>query len=113
MSAPTPPPAQLFAVRNLHGGPWDWSRDMRGQEGWKEHAAFMNALVDEGWIILGGPVEGDREALLIFAAPSREAVLERLAQDPWRASGLLSVKSIERWTIVLSPPAIDVILGTA
>ena len=86
---------------------------MREQEGWKEHAAFMNALVDEGLIILGGPVEGDRETLLIFAAPSREAVLERLAQDPWAHNGMLSVKSIERWTIVLSPPAIDVILGTA
>jgi hypothetical protein len=50
----------MFAVRLKRGGPWDWSRDLREQDGWDEHARFMDALVDEGFIVLGGPLGGER-----------------------------------------------------
>jgi uncharacterized protein YciI len=91
----------LYAVRRGRGGPWDWSRDMREQEGWDEHARFMDALVDDGFVLLGGPLEGDREALLIVNAPSAEVVRERLAADNWSGSGMLSTVAVERWTILL------------
>lgn len=44
-----------FAVRLVHGPGWDASRPIREQHGWDEHAAFMDGLVDGGFIILGGP----------------------------------------------------------
>lgn len=91
----------LYAVRRARGGPWDWSRDMRQQDGWAEHARFMDALVEDGFIVLGGPLEGDREALLVVNAPSEEAVRERLAADNWTANGMLTTVAIERWTILL------------
>jgi uncharacterized protein YciI len=92
---------ELFVVRLERGGPWDWSRDLREQEGWDEHARFMDDLVDSGFILLGGPVEGDRETLHIVNAPSEEAIRERLAEDPWASNGMLRPASIERWTILL------------
>lgn len=61
----------------------------------------MDALVDEGFILLGGPLEGDRETLMIVDAPSEEAVRKRLAADNWSANGMLSTVSVERWTILL------------
>lgn len=91
----------LYAVRRARGGPWDWSRDMREQDGWDEHARFMDALVDAGFVLLGGPLEGDREVLLIVSAPSEEAVQERLAADNWTVNGMLSTVAVERWTILL------------
>jgi hypothetical protein len=42
-----------FAVRLVHGPGWDPSRQIREQDGWDEHAAFMDGLVDDGLIILG------------------------------------------------------------
>ena len=56
---------ELFVLRLERGGPWDWSCDMREQDGWDEHAKFMDDLVDEGFILLGGPLEGDRETMHI------------------------------------------------
>ena len=44
-----------FAVRLVHGPNWDPGRPIREQDGWQEHAAFMDGLVDDGFIILGGP----------------------------------------------------------
>jgi uncharacterized protein YciI len=91
----------LFAVRLQRGGPWDWSRDLRQQDGWDEHAAFMDELVRQGVILLGGPLDGDREILHVIRAGSEGEVRERLAQDNWAVNGMLTIASIEAWTILL------------
>ena len=91
----------FYVVRLQRGGPWDWSRDMREQAGWEEHAHFMDELVDAGFLVLGGPLEGGRETLHIIKAESEDAIRERLAQDPWAVTGMLAIASIERWTILL------------
>jgi uncharacterized protein YciI len=91
----------MFAVRLERGGPYDFSRDLRQQDGFDEHARFMDALVDEGFIVLGGPVAGERDTLHAIEAPSEDAIRERFAEDSWIQKGMLSVKSIEPWTILL------------
>jgi uncharacterized protein YciI len=101
--ATVPEGQELFLVRVERGGPWDWSKDMREQELWPEHARFMNGLVDDGLILLGGPVEGGRDAFHVVAARSEEALRGRFAEDPWAKNGMLTVTSVERWTILLSP----------
>jgi uncharacterized protein YciI len=91
----------FFAVRLERGGPWDWSRGLREQDGWDEHAHFMDSLVGEGFIVLGGPLAGDREILHAVSAASEDAVRARLAQDNWHQNGMLRIKSIEPWTVLL------------
>jgi len=45
---------------------------MREQEKWAEHAAFMDALADDGFVILGGPLGDGTEVLLIVDADPRK-----------------------------------------
>ncbi len=92
---------ELYAVRERRGGPWNWALGLREQAGFDDHARFMDGLVDAGFVLLGGPLEGDREVLLIVSAPSEEAIRQRFAPDPWLQDGTLSIVSIERWTILL------------
>ena len=61
----------------------------------------MDSLVDDGFIVLGGPLAGDREILHAVCARSEEMVRERLAQDNWHQNGMLTIKSLEPWTILL------------
>ena len=91
----------FFAVRLERGGPWDFSRDLRQQDGWEEHAGIMDRLVEEGFIILGGPLGDEREVLHAISAPSEEVVRARLAEDNWHQNGMLTIKSIESWTVLL------------
>jgi uncharacterized protein len=77
---------------------------MREQNRWDEHAAFMDALVDDGFVVLGGPVRDGAEFLLIVDAESEQAVEARLADDPWTPMGLLRIARIERWEILLGAP---------
>ncbi len=61
----------------------------------------MDALVDDGFVVLGGPLGGEREILHAISAPSEDTVRERLAEDNWHRNGMLRVTSIEPWTILL------------
>ncbi len=77
---------------------------MRRQREWDAHAQLMDALVDEGFILAGGPLGGEDDAprvLHIVSASDRAAVAAKLAKDPWTAMGLLETASIEPWTVLL------------
>jgi len=94
--------ADYYLVRLARGRAWDHSRRRREQAGWAAHAAFMDSLVAEGVVILGGPVgEGDGEdSLLVVNLENEELVRGCLAEDPW-VDDLLVVKSIEAWSVWL------------
>ena len=90
-----------FVVVLTQSGPErDPLQPMEGQSGWTAHAAFMDALVDDGFVLLGGPFAGQRRTLHIVRADSEQAIRSRLALDPWSDSHL-EVASIEEWTIRL------------
>jgi uncharacterized protein YciI len=94
--------ADYYLVTRAKGPAWDHLRRRREQAGWDEHAAFMDALVDDGFVVLGGPVgEGDGEhTLQVVDAESEAAVRSRLAEDPW-GEDMLMTKSIEPWSVWL------------
>jgi uncharacterized protein len=92
----------FFVVRETCGPAWDCSRPRREQDGWDEHAAFMDALLEDGFVFLGGPT-GDPDSgdpLLVVEAEDEAAVRSRLADDPWMDT-VLTVRSVEPWTVFL------------
>jgi uncharacterized protein YciI len=93
-----------FAVTQEHGPAWNGSRSMREQEQWAAHATFMNALVDDGFVVLGGPLGDGSRVLLIVSADSEQAIHKQLAGDPWISTGLLTIATIEPWKILLGEP---------
>lgn len=90
-----------FLVTEHRDGPaWNPSLPLREQSGFAEHAAFMDALVTEGVVVLGGPLAGEYRVMLVVNAESEEAVRDRFQHDPWVGSHL-TIAGIERWTILL------------
>ena len=90
-----------FAVRLIHGPGWDASRQIREQDAWDEHAAFMDGLVSGGFIILGGPVGDGHETLHVVEAADEDEIRARLARDPWATAGMLRIGVIETWALWL------------
>lgn len=86
-----------FAVTLIHGDAWDDSVGVRQQAGWDEHAAFMDGLVSDGFILLGGPIGDGQQTHHVVEARDECDVRERLAEDPWATADLLRVGSIEPW----------------
>ena len=91
----------MFLVVLRRSGPeWDPARPLEEQSGWLAHASFMDGLVDDGFIILGGPLADEVRNAHVVEAESEEVVRARLARDPWSETHLL-VESIDPWTIRL------------
>jgi uncharacterized protein YciI len=91
----------VFLVVLCRSGPqWDPLRPAEEQSDWSAHAAFMDELVDAGFVVLGGPLADAHRVVLIVEAESDDAVRATLARDPWSETHL-RVDSIDRWTIRL------------
>ncbi len=91
----------MFLVILRRSGPdYDHSKSLEQQSGWLEHAAFMDGLVDDGFIVLGGVLGDEVRTAHAVEAASESEVRETLARDPWSGSHLV-VDSIDPWTIRL------------
>jgi hypothetical protein len=95
-----------FVVLRRIGPQWDPARPMEEQSGWDEHAAYMDSLVQDGFVVLGGPLADEVRVVLAIEAASENEVRATLADDPWSGSHLV-VDTVESWTIRLDgrPPA--------
>jgi hypothetical protein len=60
----------------------------------------MDALVDRGFVVLGGPLADEERVVLAVEAASEDAVRATLARDPWHETHLV-VESVDGWTIRL------------
>lgn len=90
-----------FALTLVRGPNWDSARSIREQLRWNQHAAFMDRLVTDGLIILGGPVGDGKQTLHAIEAADIREITDRMAKDPWAAMGLLRIGSIEPWSLWL------------
>jgi uncharacterized protein YciI len=90
----------LFLVRQARGPAWDPNRRRREQDGWEEHAAFIDLLSDRERVLLAGPVgdiDGTHVMLVVRAATAAEArgLFDR---DPWMGT-VLQIERVEPWTV--------------
>ncbi len=91
----------MFLVELHRSGPrWDPSLPLEQQSEWSSHATFMDALVDEGFIVLGGPLDDEFRIIHAIEAKSADAVRATLARDPWSETHL-ELESVTPWTIRL------------
>jgi len=61
----------------------------------------MDGLVDDGFLIVGGPVGAGDRTLHLIEAEDEPQIRARLSEDPWAGTDLLAVGSIEPWALWL------------
>jgi len=90
----------MFHVVLRQSGPeFDPALPLEEQSDIAEHAAYMNELVRDGHIVLGGILPNLRTAHAM-EAESEQEVRELWSRDPWYGSHLI-LESIEPWDIRL------------
>lgn len=102
------PTSHTWLVVSPAGPQRDLTVGARQQARWDEHAEFIDALVDEGNVLLGGPLEDEGGAVLVMRAVDAATIRDRLAADPWYVNGILDLVDIKRWDIFIDrwhPPA--------
>jgi uncharacterized protein YciI len=79
----------------------DPSKGTRQQPLWDEHAAFIDQLVADGFVLMGGPLVDEGGAMLIVNADDENEVRQKLKSDPWMEHGVLKLDSVKRWQIFI------------
>jgi uncharacterized protein YciI len=90
-----------FVTISSAGPNRDPSKAIREQPLWDEHATFIDQLIAEGFILMGGPLVNEGGAMLIVNADDENEVRERLKNDPWFKRGILKLESVKRWEIFI------------
>jgi uncharacterized protein YciI len=91
---------------------------MREQDYWPDHVTFVNGILDEGSMLLGGPlsefdwngeppdptqpVGANRRyrAMIILQADGEEELRRLLDDDPWSEHHVLETAAIYRWEML-------------
>jgi uncharacterized protein YciI len=93
-----------FAVIREAGPAWA-AGGIFEQPAVNDHAAFMNALVAEAFVLFGGPLSGSEQGrvrvLLVVDSDSKAEIHRRLADDPWALTDQIRIVSIEPWKILV------------
>jgi len=88
-----------YLVISKAGSNRDLSKGSREQRYWNEHGAFIDGLVEEGFMFMGGPLVDEGGAMIIVRAENEAEVREKLRHDPWYEHDILMLDSIKRWDI--------------
>jgi uncharacterized protein YciI len=91
----------VFLAISSAGSSRDLSKGTREQPFWDEHAKFIDQLVDEGFILMGGPLVDEGGSLLVLSAQDENEVREKLKNDPWAEHSVLKLESVKRWEIFI------------
>lgn len=102
MAATAPERPVRFLAYSTAGPNRDLARDAREQPWWDDHAAFIDGLVADGVIQLGGPLDEEGGGFLVIAARDEADARERLGRDPWYAHGILSLVWVKRWRVFVN-----------
>ena len=93
----------LYVVVRQAGPGWTEGKGALEQPGVEQHAAFMDGLAAEGFVLFAGPLAGselDRiRALVIVDAADDGEIRQRLDGDPWVRGDRLVTTSVEPWTL--------------
>lgn len=94
-----------YVLLSTAGPHRDRTKGTREQPYWDDHAQFIDRLVDQGFILMGGPLEDEGGAMLIVRAPTENEVRQTMQDDPWYVHGILRLQSIKRWEIFIDTRA--------
>ena len=102
----------LFAVTREVGPGWTPGKGAFEQPAVNDHAAFMNNLADEGFVLLAGPLAGSEQdrirVLLIADAGDESDIHRRLADDPWVRTQQLVTTTVEPWNLAVGAERLGV-----
>jgi uncharacterized protein YciI len=86
-------------VARVKAGPTWKSGPPEAQPGWDEHADFVDALVEVGIFVMGGPFSDYSGSLALLEGISADEARALLATDPFVKNGVFILVDVRDWTV--------------
>jgi uncharacterized protein YciI len=106
-AAPATSSKPRFVVFYAPGPAWDHSKSFQDQPGIKAHPRYLQSLLTEGRLVMGGAFQDDSNSgMSILDAASLEEARTIAESDPTVKAGLLKVE-VKPWLAAFSRPFAD------
>lgn len=92
---------KTFVIFFAPGTAWIAGKTSREQPYWTEHAAFMDALLEDGIVIMGGPFADYSSIMIVLEASDENEVRNLFERDPFVARGIFRLSSVHEWHVFL------------
>jgi len=85
-------------VRFRAGPTWS-SGSVREQPGWDAHAEFVDALIERGTFVMGGPFSDNSGSMSLLEGIDADEARRILEGDPFMKNGVFVLEEIREWTV--------------
>jgi uncharacterized protein len=69
------------------------------QPGWEEHADWVDALIDAGIFVMGGPVSDYSGSITLLEGVTATQAADLVATDPFVRNGVFQLDFVRDWTV--------------
>ena len=89
----------MRVIIRFKAGPTWRSGSVREQPGWDEHADFVDALVERGIFVMGGPFADNSGSLTIWEGVDEVEARAIVADDPFLHNGVFVLEDVRAWDV--------------
>ena len=69
------------------------------QDGWDEHAEFIDGLIERGIFVMGGPFADDSGSMSLLENVGEDEARELVLRDPFVANGVFVLEDLCAWNV--------------
>jgi uncharacterized protein YciI len=83
----------------FRAGPAWGSGPPEDQPGWDAHADWVDALIEAGTFVMGGPVSDYSGSVTLLEGITSAEARDLVATDPFVENGVFELDSVRDWTV--------------
>jgi uncharacterized protein YciI len=83
----------------FRAGPTWTSGSVREQPDWDAHAEFVNALIERGTFVMGGPFSDNSGSMSLLEGIDVDEARRILEDDPFMKNGVFVLEEIREWNV--------------
>jgi uncharacterized protein YciI len=86
-------------VVRFRAGPTWTSGSVREQPDWDAHAEFVDALIERGTFVMGGPFSDNSGSMSLLEGIDADEARRILEDDPFMKNGVFVLEEIREWNV--------------
>jgi uncharacterized protein YciI len=86
-------------IVRFRAGPTWTSGSVREQPDWDAHAEFVDALIERGTFVMGGPFSDNSGSMSLLEGIDAEEARRILEDDPFMKNGVFVLEEIREWNV--------------
>jgi uncharacterized protein YciI len=83
-------------------GPTWTSGGVREQPLWDEHAEFIDALIENGTFVMGGPFADNSGSMSLLEGVTVDEARQIIAKDPFVENGVFVLDDLREWNVFVT-----------